>query len=59
MVCFANMFISGLLSLECVDCYGWKICHRISVWPHLPLYSRAVPNHDKVRVTYFSDVFLL
>lgn len=59
MVYFANFFFAGLLYLECGGNYGWKICHRVSIWPHLPLYSRTVSNHDKVRVTYFSVVFPL
>ncbi|KAM9676145.1 D-aspartate oxidase isoform 5-T5 [Dama dama] len=28
--------------------YGWKIFHRGSVWPYIPLYSGAVSNHCKV-----------
>nr|KAF6508027.1 solute carrier family 22 member 16 [Rousettus aegyptiacus] len=33
--------------MDCGGNNGWKIWHRLSIWPHFPLYSRAVPNHDK------------
>lgn len=42
--------------MDCGGNNGWKIWHRLSVWPHFPLYSRAVPNHDKVRVTIFPQL---
>lgn len=55
-VYFANIFFSESPYLDCGGNNGWKIWHRLSVWPHFPLYSRAVPNHDKVRVTFFFPV---
>ncbi|XP_074189544.1 solute carrier family 22 member 16 isoform X4 [Rhinolophus sinicus] len=44
---YLNLFLMGLLYLECGGNYGWKICHRVSIWPHLPLHRRTVSNHDK------------
>ncbi|XP_047589016.1 solute carrier family 22 member 16 isoform X4 [Lutra lutra] len=45
---YLNLFLMGLLCLYCGGDYGWKICHRGLVWPHLPLYSRAVSDRGKV-----------
>lgn len=49
---------AGLPCLSNGGNHGWKVFHRGSLWPHLPLHSRAVSNHCKVRVPYFSVVFV-
>uniref|UniRef100_A0A8D1HYQ3 Solute carrier family 22 member 16 n=1 Tax=Sus scrofa TaxID=9823 RepID=A0A8D1HYQ3_PIG len=39
---------AGLPCLSNGGNHGWKVFHRGSLWPHLPLHSRAVSNHCKV-----------
>lgn len=44
---------TGLAYLDRGGDYGQKIFHRGSVWPHLPLHSRAASSDHEGRVTHF------